>query len=172
VIGSAACYAAGTVYARFLLRDGDPVTLTGLKLLIAALILAPVTLTVGGGTDFISLSPEGWASLVALGVGTAGLGRVLYLWVLRSAGSVRASMVTYITPVVGVVLGWAVMGEAIGLTVVAGGALVAFGVACVTYGRRLPLQRLARISVVVRRAAGTPAPASIRPEYRPQRPPA
>ena len=46
-------------------------------------------------------SPWGWVYLVALDLGATGLGRCLYLWMVRSAGSVRASLVSYITPVVG-----------------------------------------------------------------------
>jgi drug/metabolite transporter (DMT)-like permease len=142
VIAAAASYAAGTVYARVLLRNGDPVTLTGMKLVIASLILAPVTLAGGGASRFLSLSPEGWASLAALGIGATGLGRCLYLWVVKSAGSVRASLVTYITPIVGAFLGWAVLGETIGTDMVGGGALIATGVAIAMYGRRLRLPTL------------------------------
>lgn len=166
VIAAAASYGSGTVYARFLLRNGDPVTLTGLKLVVASLILAPVTVAAGGAGSFSSLSPEGWASLAALGVGATGLGRCLYLWVVRSAGSVRASMVTYITPVVGAILGWAVLGEAIGLDLLAGGALIAAGVAAVMYGRRIRLPQLGSVRlrrIDTRRTQAPPAGARLSP---------
>lgn len=144
VVVAAASYGAGTVYARFLLRTGDPVSITGTKLVLATIFLAPVTLANGEGTAVVSLSAEGWASLAALGVAATGLGRCLYLWVVKSAGSVRASFVTYITPVVGVILGWAVLGESIGPNIVGGGALIAAGLATVMYGRHLRIAALVR----------------------------
>jgi drug/metabolite transporter (DMT)-like permease len=128
-------YAAGTVYARALLRTADPIGLTGLKLVLASLILAPLTFVEGSAAGVASLSPEGWLSLAVLGVGATGLGRVLYLFVVKSAGSVRASLVTYITPVVGALLGWVVLGEGLGPGMIAGGALITSGVAIVMYGR-------------------------------------
>lgn len=137
VVAAACSYGAGTVYARFLLRNGDPVALTGTKLVLATVFLAPITFAHGGVGDFIALSPQGWVYLAVLGVAATGLGRCLYLWVIRSAGSVRASLVTYITPVVGVTLGWAVLGESVGFNIIGGGALIAVGVASVMFGQRL-----------------------------------
>jgi drug/metabolite transporter (DMT)-like permease len=151
IVAAAASYGAGTVYARFLLRNGDPVSITGMKLVLATLFLAPVTFAQGGAAAFASLSPQGWVSLAILGVAATGLGRVLYLWVIRSAGSVRASLVTYITPVVGVFLGWGVFGESIGPNIIGGGALVAAGVASVMYGRHLPIVGLVAARLAVRR---------------------
>jgi drug/metabolite transporter (DMT)-like permease len=78
---------------------------------------------------------------------------------VRSAGSVRASLVTYITPVVGVFLGWAVLGEGIGLHMIVGGALIASGVAGVMYGRRFPLAGLNLARLGFGRARGGEAEA-------------
>jgi drug/metabolite transporter (DMT)-like permease len=142
VVAAASSYGAGTVYARSLLRSGDPVSLTGTKLLLATLFLAPITFAHGGVGDFVALSPQGWVYLAILGVAATGLGRSLYLWVVRSAGSVRASLVTYITPVVGVTLGWAVLGESVGPNIIGGGVLIAAGVASVMFGRRLSISRI------------------------------
>jgi drug/metabolite transporter (DMT)-like permease len=55
---------------------------------------------------------------------------------------VRAVLVTYIVPFVGVVVGWLALNESIGVNTVAGGLLIVAGVASVLRGQapvRLPL---------------------------------
>jgi hypothetical protein len=47
---------------------------------------------------------------------------------------VYASLVTYVVPVFGLLLGWAVLGEEIGFNTVFGGALITAGVGAVMYG--------------------------------------
>jgi drug/metabolite transporter (DMT)-like permease len=64
-----------------------------------------------------------------------GLAYVLYLWLIDNVGSVRASLVTYVVPVIALVLGWLVLDESVGLNVVLGAALIIGGVATVLRGQ-------------------------------------
>jgi drug/metabolite transporter (DMT)-like permease len=143
VVVAAACYGLGAVVARNLLRDQDPVNLTALQLVIAVPIAFVLTLLARGGSPHYGLSAEAWLSLVALGVGGTGLAYVAYLWLIDNIGSVRASLVTYIIPVVAVALGWIILGESPGLNTLAGGALVIAGVASVLRGQ-VPARRASR----------------------------
>jgi drug/metabolite transporter (DMT)-like permease len=127
VIGAAASYATAVVYAKVLLRGADPLGLTGTKLVLGTFIALPLTLIVEGVPDYTALSLEGSAALLALGVLT-GLAFAAHLWLVKTAGSVYASLVTYIVPVSGLVLGWAVLGEEIGPATAAGAAMIAVGV--------------------------------------------
>jgi len=54
---------------------------------------------------------------------------------------VRTSIVTYIIPAVGLLLGWAVLDESIGLNTAAGAVLIALGVAGVMRGQAPARQR-------------------------------
>jgi drug/metabolite transporter (DMT)-like permease len=130
VVGAAACYGAGAVYARTLLRSEDPLNLTRLQLVIGALILAPALFAVDGVPNY-NLSLEAWLSLIALGVLGTGLGYVAFFWLLGTVGSVRASLVTYIVPITGLTLGWAVLDESIGINTIVGCALIILGVTTV-----------------------------------------
>ena len=67
----------------------------------------------------------------------------MYLWLIEETGSVRASLVTYIIPVVGLFLGWAVLDEGIGLNTVVGSALIIAGVVMVML-RQTPRARRRR----------------------------
>ncbi len=134
---AAACYAAATVYARGPLRIATPLALTGAKLMVTAAIVTPVALVIDGAGNFASMSGQGWVCLVVLGFGSTGLGRSVYLWAIGRAGSVRASLVTYIAPVVAIGLGWAFLGEAIDIRVAGGALLIIAGVASVMFGRQI-----------------------------------
>src|SRR5439155_1008505 len=71
---------------------------------------------------------------LVVGAGATGVAYVAYLWLIDVTGSVRASLVTYIIPVVGLFLGWAVLDESIGINIVVGSALIIGGVAMVLRG--------------------------------------
>jgi drug/metabolite transporter (DMT)-like permease len=97
----------------------------------------PATAATDGLDGYAALSLNGWAGLTAVGVVSTGLGRCVYQWIIATAGSVRASLVTYIVPVVALFLGWAVLGEPVGLATLTGAALIVAGVAFVMYGAQI-----------------------------------
>jgi drug/metabolite transporter (DMT)-like permease len=144
VIGAAASYAAAAVYAKVLLRSEDALSLTGLKLGLGAVLALGMALTLHGVPNYGTLSVEAGSSLVALGVLSTGFTFMLYFWLVANAGSVYASLVTYVVPVAGLTLGWAVLGEEIGVNTALGAALIATGVAGVMYGPSL-VSRLSRL---------------------------
>jgi drug/metabolite transporter (DMT)-like permease len=141
VVGAAACYGAGAVYARGLLKRAEPLELSGAQLVLGAMLALPIMLAVRGTPDY-SLSVEAWLSLLTLGVMGTGIAIVAYMWLVDNIGSVRSSLVTYIIPIVGLFLGWAVLDESIGVNTLLGGALIIAGVAAVMRGLAPPSQRL------------------------------
>jgi drug/metabolite transporter (DMT)-like permease len=134
VIGAAACYGATAVYARLLLRSEDPVSLSALQLVIGTFLALPLMFALEGQPAFASLSAKGWLALLPLGVIATGIAYVLYIWLVDNIGAVRASLVTYVIPVVGLLLGWAVLDEALDISTLAGGVLIAGGIAAVLRG--------------------------------------
>jgi drug/metabolite transporter (DMT)-like permease len=138
VIGAAVSYAIASVYAKVLLRKNDAIGLTGTKLGLGALMALGVTLTVEGPPDYTSLGLDGSLSMLALGILSTGVGFLLYFWLVSQAGSIQASLVTYIVPVAGLTLGWAVLGENFGPETFAGAALIAIGVAGVMHHPQQP----------------------------------
>ena len=163
VIGAAACYAVAAVYAKLLLRSEDVLSLTGLKLALGAVLAFGITFTLHGVPDYGVLSLEGGSALVALGVVSTGITFMLYFWLVANAGSVYASLVTYVVPVAGLTLGWAVLGEQIGMNTALGTAFIALGVAGVMYGPKLA-SRLGSLRTSVP-AAPRPESLSAKEEY-------
>ena len=135
VVAAAACYGASAVYSRTLLRDNDPVTLSALQLAMGTLICVPLVIGLEGAPAYGSMGLDAWGSLLGLGLAGTGIAYIAYLWLIEHTGSVRASLVTYIVPVIALFLGWAVLDESLGLNVIAGAALIVFGVATVMRGQ-------------------------------------
>jgi drug/metabolite transporter (DMT)-like permease len=133
--GGLECLAASVSYAisyiymdRYVARRGlSPVTLSACQLLIASIMLA-VTLAIVGAQapHFTAVSVAG---VVILGVIGTGIAYVLNYQIITSEGATVASTVTYLLPVVAIVLGVLVLGEDITAMVLAGIALVLAGVA-------------------------------------------
>ncbi len=133
--GGLECLAASVSYAvsyiymdRYLARRGiNPIALAACQLLAAAIWLA-VTLAVTG-VQAPHAGAVGWAGLIILGVIGTGVAYVLNYQIIASEGATIASTVTYLLPVVAIVLGVLVLGERITAAAVAGTALVLLGVA-------------------------------------------
>ena len=111
--------------------------LSGLKLVVGAIIALAIVGGVDRGVEMPSMSVGSWCALVTLGVLSNGIGRTMYLSLIASAGSVRASLVAYIVPVVGVMLGWLVLGERIGVGAAPGVVMIGCGMALVTHGPQI-----------------------------------
>ena len=97
------------------------------QLILATLTLAPFYLIDGATDGGLSLAPV--LSMIGLGVFGSGFA---YLWnfrVMQLAGSAIASSVTYITPVVAVVMGIFFLGEKITWNEPVGALVVLFGAA-------------------------------------------
>jgi drug/metabolite transporter (DMT)-like permease len=137
VLFAALCYAVGAVYSRTLLRLADPLALSAVKLALATFMLLPATAATDGLGAFESLSRAGWLGLITVGFVSTGIGRCVYQWVIARAGSVRASLVTYIVPVVALLFGWVFLDEPAGPATLAGAVLIIVGVALVMFGPQL-----------------------------------
>jgi drug/metabolite transporter (DMT)-like permease len=132
-----ACYGLAFVYMRRHLIGVSPIVAAAGQLSMGAVLLFPVavaTSLVGG----LALTPTRVGSVVLLGVLGTGLAYVLSYRVIADLGATTASLVTYIIPVVAVLVGIVVLGEPFEWRIVIGGALTAAGIAAVNSapGRR------------------------------------
>jgi drug/metabolite transporter (DMT)-like permease len=127
-LAAAASYGISYVYMdRFLARRGiSPVTLSACQLLAASILLA-ITLGVTGAPS-PQFNATTVASVLILGLIGTGFAYVLNYQIITREGATVASTVTYLLPVVAIILGVLVLGERITLVIVAGIALVLLGV--------------------------------------------
>jgi drug/metabolite transporter (DMT)-like permease len=135
VVVTAIGYAIGPMVIKHRLAGLDPRASMGASLAIAALLLAPM----------IALDPPrsvpgagAISAVVALGLLCTAAAFVIYTVLIREAGTSRATVITYINPVIAVLLGVALLGERPGAGAVAGLLLILAGSWLSTDGRLPP----------------------------------
>jgi drug/metabolite transporter (DMT)-like permease len=132
----AACgYAVGPMVIKHRLAGLDPRATMGASLAIASLVLAP-----GAALDRPDSAPTPGAvgAVVVLGLLCTALAFVIFTVLIREAGTSRATVITYVNPVVAVALGVALLGERPGAGAVAGLLLILAGSWLSTDGRLPP----------------------------------
>ena len=137
MLGATMCYGISAVSIRRFLSHVPAVALAIGQIGFATLYLWPVALFTGAFAT-AQLGVGQWASLFALGCAGSGIGVIAYMWLIGEVGPVRAAVVTYLMPPLGVFLGWLVLGEPVGWNLLGGLACVVAGVALV---QGLPLRR-------------------------------
>jgi len=146
LLGAAAGYTGGPLILERHLVDLDPRATMGAGLAVAALALAPLAAATAPAA---APSAGALASIAVLGLLCTALAFVIFSVLIREAGPARASVITYLNPLVAVCLGVLVLGEQPGAGSVAGLLLILAGSWLSTDGR-LPPGLLA----VLRRPAG------------------
>ncbi|MFO6453456.1 MULTISPECIES: EamA family transporter [unclassified Aeromicrobium] len=81
-----------------------------------------------GGLAPVQLKPSVLWSMLALGLLSTGIVYVWHAQIIHACGAASGSTVIYVTPVVGVVLGVVLLGEALHRSEPAGGLLIMIGV--------------------------------------------
>ena len=124
-LGSAVTYAALVVLSkRLLLVATAPVTIAFWDCLVGALVVAPALLV---ADRIVPAEASEWAAVLALGVLLTGASTLVYATLLRHVTAQAAGVLTFLEPVAGVLLAWALVSERPGTATLAGGALVLAG---------------------------------------------
>jgi drug/metabolite transporter (DMT)-like permease len=138
LIVAAVGYAIGPMVIKSRLGGLDPRASMGGSLALAAIVLTPFALASPGRTP----STEAIVAIVVLGLVCTALAFVLFSVLIAEAGPGRATVITYVNPVVALALGVVVLGERPGAGALAGLALILAGSWLSTDGR-LPRRRRA-----------------------------
>ena len=137
LLGASLAYAIGNIYNRRNVRGLPPLIPAVVQVTFALLIVGTIAVVVEHPWE---ARPDAQAvfSVVWLGIVGSGLAYMAYFRLLNRWGATRTSLVAYLIPIVGIVLGFLVLQEAIDSTLVLGTALVIAGVAFVNsrWGRR------------------------------------
>jgi drug/metabolite transporter (DMT)-like permease len=139
LIGSSISYALGAVYARRYAH--------GLRPMIPAVFQVGFALLITGGMALLFERPlttparfDAILAVVWLGLLGSGTAYLVFFRLLGRWGATRTSLVAYLLPVFGIVLGAAVLQEPVDARILLGTALVISGIALVN-ARSLPWRR-------------------------------
>jgi drug/metabolite transporter (DMT)-like permease len=130
LLGAVLGYSTAGVFIRKWHKPVSAVPLTYIQLLFASAVTVPLAFATGAYSG-TSMGLEEWGSLFALTVSGTALAVLLYMWLVVELGPVRASVVTYLFPPIGVFLGWLLLDEPVGWTLLVSLVLVVAGVALV-----------------------------------------
>jgi drug/metabolite transporter (DMT)-like permease len=146
-------YAVGPLVVKRHLSDADPLGPVTAAMAIASIMLLPF-----GVAGFPTDAPrgDGLASLLVLGLVCSALAFSVFFRLIGEVGPSRATVVTYVNPVIALALGVAVLGEHLTVGAVGGLLLILAGSWLATDGRLPPVLTaiIDRLSAQTRGLAG------------------
>ncbi len=147
VVVASAFYAGSTVLIRGSLRNVSPIVQAGIMVIIADLLVWPLVPTLASPVVWPGL-PITWIALVFLGLLGSCIAYLLFFYLIAETGATKTQMVTYAIPVMAVILGIVVRGEALTWQLAAGGLLILVGIAIVNNKswKRAPLPASSGVS--------------------------
>jgi drug/metabolite transporter (DMT)-like permease len=141
VLAAAVSYAFAGVWGRRL--GGLPSAVAAAGMLVCSSVMAaPLALAVDGLPQAVP-APAALAALAAIAVLSTALAYILYFRILAAAGATNLLLVTFLIPVTAILFGVVLLGEQLGLSALAGMAVIFGGLACVD-GRALAWLRPTR----------------------------
>jgi drug/metabolite transporter (DMT)-like permease len=122
-----------TVYTRKYVQDYDAVDVTGIRLLVAALVVMPLSILFVG-FDLSDVNSQGLMALIYAALIGTFLGMLLSLYNIQRFGATASVMSAYIIPVVAMLTGLLLLGEQITPGMLAGMILILWGVWLINKG--------------------------------------
>jgi drug/metabolite transporter (DMT)-like permease len=123
---AALLYGFGINLVRRHLTSYPPAAVAAATLISGAVLLAPLA---GYTWPAHAIGAASWVSAILLGTLCTGTAFVLYYRLIARVGAARASTVTYLIPLFGVIWAWLILGEPLTPTMALAGLLILAGVA-------------------------------------------
>ncbi len=122
---AAICWAVYTVAGKKILRDYSAIASTTITFIIGTLCFLPLLAT---NQLPEKISPVGWLSVFYLGIASGVLGYLLYNSALSKLEASKAGVFLYTIPIFAMVLSAIFLDEVVTWTIIAGAALVIYGI--------------------------------------------
>ncbi len=132
VLLASVSYAVAATFSRRHLRGQPPILQSGMMLLVANGVMWAVTPVVERPMNFPD-TPLAWFAILWLGVLGSCLAYVLFFYLMNAWGPTRASLVTYVFPVIGLILGIIFLREPADWRLVVGALLIVGGIGVVNF---------------------------------------
>lgn len=137
-------YGLGLVYIRKNLVNIPSFHAPAAQLLVTSAYMLPLAFVESPDFSFAAMSSQTLWSMIILGVFGTAVAFVLYFKLLERADAAYVSMVTYLMPIYGVVLGIIVLNEALTAWMVLGSGSILLGISFVNSNGASPLRRFGR----------------------------
>lgn len=148
IVGASLCYATFTVYSRRVMKKYDlPSIVTSTSTFIVGAFLGFIFLFLEplfGGRAFIpydQLDNDVLFAIVTLGFVNTFIAYIFFYFIIKELGAFRATMVTYVVPAVGLVLGAIVLHEVVSITMLMGASFIFLGIGIINIKLKLLFNR-------------------------------
>jgi len=137
IVGASLCYAFGNTYGRKAMQNRlAPIVTAGGAMTVAAVVTGLIAYgapLVGGPAPLAvaDMTPRVLSAVVTLGLFNTFVAYLIYYSLIATLGSARTSMVTYVIPVVGLLLGAIFLNEQVDLRLLIGAVLIVGSIAIV-----------------------------------------
>jgi drug/metabolite transporter (DMT)-like permease len=148
IIVASLCYAIGGTFSRKTIQNRlEPIVVAAGAMTVAAITTGLITILspLAGGpppVDLLQLEPRALGAILALGLINTFVAYLIFYSLIAALGAGRTSMITYVIPVVGLVLGALFLGEQIDGRLLLGAAMIVGSIAIVNLGPRRLVARL------------------------------
>jgi drug/metabolite transporter (DMT)-like permease len=132
VLAAALSYAGSSVFARRAFRDVPLLIQASIPLFSADLLIWVGAIALESPVNIPAL-PITWVALAWLGLLGSCIAYLLYFYLINNVGSTRSTLVTYMFPVIGVVLGVLFLDERLDLRLIIGALMVVAGIGVVNW---------------------------------------
>ena len=137
LIVAAVSWAIASALSRKLPLPSSELMSSGTQMLVGGALLALAALALGelGGFRPAEVSADAWLALAYLTIPGSIVAYTAYVWLIKHDSPTRVGTYAYVNPVVAVLLGWWLGGEAMDLRVALGTLLVLVGVVVILAAR-------------------------------------
>lgn len=133
-------YAVGIVYAKKYVKKEEPLGVSVLQLATTLSYLIPLACFVEAPLEWAEIALSSWAAVLGLAVLGTMLACILYYRIIARYGATALSMVTYLLPLFGTVLGVVFLKETITLYFYLAGFLILCGILVLNGVISLPIR--------------------------------
>lgn len=133
VVVGAISYGVAMVYSKKHLKKTPFMHAPTAQLLGASIYLIPLSLMMESSTNLLYVSWEAIGSVAILSIFGTAIAFVVYYKILEKTSATYLSLVTYLMPIYGVILGMIFMNEYISLEMIAGMSLILAGIMVINF---------------------------------------
>jgi drug/metabolite transporter (DMT)-like permease len=156
IVAASLCYAIGGTFSRKTIQNRlEPIVVAAGAMTVAAIttgILTYASPVVGGQSpvNLLQLEPSELGAILALGLINTFVAYLIFYSLVAALGAARTSMITYVIPVVGLMLGAIFLGEQVDARLILGAVMIVGSIGIVNLIPR-------SLAASIRRRPATPA---------------
>jgi len=128
ITSASICYSIAFIYSKKYIHGFKPLVVPCAQLIMSSIILLPASLIFENPSSINTISIAAIFSVLGLGILGSALAFVIYYKLLHETSASYTSMVNYITPIFGAILGYLILGENLGLNGIIGALFIMLGV--------------------------------------------